>query len=141
MDESMIHAQWINEMGIPQLWEKKADGWWIYVTSLDSLEMAKQMLNASARLITITEVQNKGKVGEFQLAYHWDLYGQIYSWIASVAEKNIASICDVCPGADWAEREINDYFAIKFSGRLEHEPLMLRVKNLAGVFLSKERNI
>ncbi len=138
MDEIAIYNQWITEMGVSRQWEKKTDGWWIDVPSLNIVEMGKRMVKAGARLITITAL--KDKTDEFQLVYHWDLLGQIYSWVCLTQNKEITSICEVFPGADWAEREIHDYFAITFSGRNDHIPLMLRAKDPAGVFLPVERN-
>jgi NADH:ubiquinone oxidoreductase subunit C len=41
-------------------------------------------------------------------------------------------------GADWAEREARDYYAVTFSGRASTPTLMLREGDEPGVLLRKE---
>jgi NADH:ubiquinone oxidoreductase subunit C len=45
------------------------------------------------------------------------------------------TIADIYPGADWAERETRDYFAVKFEGRDSTPPLMLRDTDRPGILL------
>jgi hypothetical protein len=70
MGELPIHEQWSTELHISQAWERKTDGWWVDVPSLDQRGMAKLMVNAGARFITMTVVPQNND--EFQVAYHWD---------------------------------------------------------------------
>ncbi len=139
MEELLIHNQWTKEMGISQLWEKKVDGWWVFVPFLHTLEMAKIMRSAGSRLITITAIHEN--TGNTHLAYHWDLAGEIFTWVCSAEDNIFVSICEVCPGADWVEREIRDYYAVTFLGQSEHNPLMLRAHDPAGVFLPVEKEV
>ena len=44
------------------------------------------------------------------------------------------SITDLVPGADWAEREIHDYYGLTFTGRTDTRPLVLREGDPAGLF-------
>ena len=45
------------------------------------------------------------------------------------------TIADIYPGADWAERETRDYFAVEFEGRDSTPPLMLRDTDRPGILL------
>ena len=45
------------------------------------------------------------------------------------------TIADIYPGADWAERETRDYFAVEFEGRESTAPLMLRDTDSPGILL------
>jgi NADH:ubiquinone oxidoreductase subunit C len=50
----------------------------------------------------------------------------------------IASITDLCPAADWVERETREYFAIEFTGRKTTRSLMIRDGDPIGINLHKE---
>ena len=47
----------------------------------------------------------------------------------------VPSIAGTWPGADWAEREARDYYAVSFEGRDSTPPLMLREEETPGVLL------
>jgi Ni,Fe-hydrogenase III component G len=46
----------------------------------------------------------------------------------------VPTIADLLPGADWAEREIRDYYGVEFAGREATPTLMLRPGDPAGLF-------
>ena len=48
------------------------------------------------------------------------------------------SIVDIYPGADWAEREAREYYAVTFKGRDSTPPLMLREGDAVGILLGPE---
>jgi NADH:ubiquinone oxidoreductase subunit C len=46
----------------------------------------------------------------------------------------MASIAGIWPAADWIERDIHDYYGIRFSGRETLTPLILRNGDPPGLF-------
>jgi NADH:ubiquinone oxidoreductase subunit C len=66
------------------------------------------------------------------------LNGQLLTFTTATVEKRIASITDLCPAADWVERETREYFAIEFTGRETTLPLMTRDGDPIGINLHKE---
>jgi Ni,Fe-hydrogenase III component G len=133
MNVEMIRAQLSNE----QPWEQRADGWWLVDSHLNVEGMAHLMVEAEARLITITARPAPG--GECRLAYHWDLAGELLTLVTLTHEGTIHTIAALCPAADWIEREIHDYFAVDFVGRTDLLPLVLRPGDRPGLFLRNDR--
>jgi hypothetical protein len=105
-------------------WEQKNGGWWLAPESLDVRAMARLMVAHNARFMTVTaqEVEQ----GEIRMDYHWDREGIIHTFATRTHENRGISISDLCPAADWIEREIHEYFAVEFDGRDNMKPLMLR---------------
>ena len=92
------------------------------------------MQEAEARFVTITASQS----GEgLLLAYHWDLDGRLLGFQAESATGAYPSVCDLCPAADWIEREVRDTYAAEFTGRTM-EPLLLRQGQQPGVNRKEE---
>lgn len=125
----------LQQLGLGDAWEQVNGSWWITPEGKDVHAIAKQMAACRARFVSITVVEDGA--GEFNLNYHWDLNGQLLTVLMHTQEQRIASIYHLVPAADWAEREIHDYFAIAFSGRETMQPLMLRVGDTPGVHLGK----
>jgi len=123
------------ELGLTETWEEKNGSRWLSPASLDVHRMAELMLSHDARFLTIAAMELPDN-GGIRMDYHWDLDGKLLSFTTTAAEKT-ASICDLCPAADWIEREIHEYLAVDFAGR-EYEPLFLRVGEAVGVNLHKE---
>lgn len=113
-------------------WERRADGWWLEAPELDVEGMARLMVEAQGRLVTITG--SRGAVEECRLLYHWDLDGELLTLATVTRRGSIPGIAALCPAADWIEREIHDYFAVSFSGREELRPLVLRPGDAPGLF-------
>ena len=90
------------------------------------------MVAHQARFVTITAQPAAGR--ECRMEYHWDIEGQLLTFVTQTHEGSIASINSLCPAADWVEREVHDYFAVDFWGRKNIPPLMLRPDDRPGVF-------
>jgi Ni,Fe-hydrogenase III component G len=120
------------QLGHHQPWEKREDGWWLVDPRLDVQGMADLLVQAEARLVTITARPAPG--GECRLAYHWDVQGELHTLVTTTHEGSVASIVAICPAADWIEREIHDYFAVDFLGRQDLRPLVLRPDDPPGLF-------
>jgi hypothetical protein len=79
------------------------------------------------------------KAGALHLSWHWDFQGTLLSVETELAPGvSVPSIVDIYPGADWAEREARDYFAVTFAERADTPPLMLRDGDTPGILLSSE---
>lgn len=118
-------------------WEQRPDGWWGALALEGLRPAARQLLDAGARFAALT-VRPQGPA--LRLAWHWDLDGTLLTLVAGAApETAIPSIADLWPGADWAEREARDYYAVRFSGRAATPALMLREGEEPGVLLRKDR--
>ena len=116
----------------PQAWQKRADGWWQQDPALDVRKMAHVLAEAQARLVTITAGELPG--GQYRLVYHWDVAGQLFNLATATRDENTPSIADLSPAAEWIEREIHDYFGVRWTGGAEIQPLMLRVGDQPGIF-------
>jgi hypothetical protein len=128
MNAEMLRAQ----LGAAQSWEQRDDGWWLVAPTLDVTGMAQRLIEAEARLVTITA--RPAPDGECRLAYHWDVQGELLTLVTLTHEGSVRSIAPICPAADWIEREIHDYFAVDFIGREELPPLVLRSGDPPGLF-------
>lgn len=115
-----------------QPWREAEDGFWLDDPDLAVERMAQRLLEAGARLATITALPAPG--GEARLVYHWDIEGTLFNLGALTRGGKIPSIAPGCPAADWIEREVNDYFGVVFTGRDDLAPLVLRQGDRPGVF-------
>jgi Ni,Fe-hydrogenase III component G len=138
MSEEVIVSERELEFGAPLLelraedgWESKNGAWWISRETLDPRAMTRLMLAQKARFMTLTAIERED--GETRLDFHWDLKGVILSFSTVTHENKFASISDLCPAADWVERETYEYFAVEFTGRDNNKPLMLRPGLKAGL--------
>ncbi len=115
-------------------WRERADGWWATVDRGRVRGAARSCLEAGARFSALLACP--GEAGALRLSWHWDLGGTLLSMCASLEPGTAApSIADLCPAADWAERETHDYYAVDFEGRAETPPLVLRGGEQPGVML------
>ncbi|HVN20747.1 MAG TPA: NADH-quinone oxidoreductase subunit C [Dongiaceae bacterium] len=124
------------ELGLAQTWEQRNGSQWLEPESLDVRHMATVMLARGARFITITAMQLPEDEAA-RLDYHWDLDGELLTFTIKTADKIVPSVYDLCPAADWIEREVHEYFAVEFEGR-QYEPLMLREGDPVGVCVPEE---
>jgi NADH:ubiquinone oxidoreductase subunit C len=115
-------------------WIERADGWWLTVPAASVQEIAHTLLKAEARFVTMVAQSEPNHV--LKLSWHWDMEGTLLS-VVSFLDEGIAvpSIVDTYPGADWAERETRDYYAVTFEGRKDTPTLMLRDGDKPGRFL------
>jgi len=96
--------------------------------------IAENMVERGARFVAL--VVNQTKAGDLRLAWHWDLNGKLYSVeSASSLTTPLPSIVDIYCGADWAEREAREYYAVSFEGRDSTPPLMLPEGDPPGLLL------
>jgi hypothetical protein len=110
-----------------------AGGWWSRPRALDVRTMAKLLRRREVRLVTITA--RPDPEGGLRLIYHWDVGSTMLNICLTVPpDGDVPTIADLLPGADWAEREIHDYYGLEFGGRVETPPLMLREGDQAGLF-------
>jgi NADH:ubiquinone oxidoreductase subunit C len=112
-------------------WEQKNGAWWITQEKLEPRAMTRFMLAQDARFMTVTAIEREG--GETRLDYHWDLKGVILTFSTQTRENKFPSISDLCPAADWLERETYEYFSVEFTGRTSNKQLMLRPGLEAGL--------
>jgi hypothetical protein len=113
--------------------EHDAGGYWSRQPALDVRAMAQLMLRHEVRLITITA--RLDPEGGFRIIYHWDTGPAVLNISTTVsADIGVPTIADIIPGADWAEREIRDYYGLDFPGRTRTPTLMLREGDPPGLF-------
>lgn len=124
------------ELGAPGGWREDYGSWWLRPETVDVRRLAALMNFNDARLITITAMELPDG-GGIRLDYHWDLNGTLATVVTKAQDGRIPSILDLCDAADWIEREVHEYFAIEFTGRV-CEPLFLRPGVAPGVNLHKE---
>jgi hypothetical protein len=115
-------------------WTERTDGWWLSTPASSVRQIARTMLAAGARFVTIVALPEP--VHAMQLSWHWDMGGTLLSAVSLIPEGiPVPSIVGIYPGADWAERETRDYYAVTFEGRADTQPLMLRDSDKPGVLL------
>jgi NADH:ubiquinone oxidoreductase subunit C len=96
--------------------------------------IAEEMLDRGARFVAL--VVNQTKADDLRLAWHWDLNGKLYSVENTTSLTTpLPSIADIYYGADWAEREAREYYAVTFEGRASTPPLMLPEGDAPGLLL------
>ena len=126
-----------HELGISPAWREELGSCWLAAPGLDPRALAHAMLARRARFVTITAIEQPN--AELRLDYHWDLDGPLLTFTLATESHQIPSITELCPGADWVEREIHDYFAVDFLGR-DLEPLMLCADDKPGFHLRNGRS-
>lgn len=129
-------AQNFQSLGLGEGWSWLKGSWWLDTPeNFDLRAITARLIELQARFVAITATPEAEAI---RLDYQWDLNGQLLSFKVPCASKLIASIVDLVPGADWAERETYEYFAVEFIGRTSMEPLMLRTGDPVGVHMQKE---
>ena len=117
-----------------QEWSHRPDGDWLPASLGEIRSIAQSMLESGARFLALVVTQTG--TDELRLVWHWDLKSKLFS-VESTAALNtpLPSIVDIYYGADWAERETRDYYAVTFEGRESTPPLMLREGDPPGLLL------
>jgi hypothetical protein len=129
-------VQTLQDSGLGGGWEWKNGSWWKTPEAMDVRATTALMISLDARFVAITAAEQPDK--EIRLDYQWDLDGQLLSFITATTAQRIPSITDLCPAADWVERETHEYFAVEFTGRDGTLPLMTRAGDPIGINLHKE---
>jgi Ni,Fe-hydrogenase III component G len=118
-------------------WAERVDGWWLRVPADKIREAARTMLAGGARFAAL--VARPDGAGQLRFSWHWDLKGTLLSIETTISSGiPVPSIVDIYPGADWAEREAREYYAVVFEGRGSTPPLMLREGDAVGILLGPE---
>ncbi len=121
-------------------WTERADGWWLSAPVDGIRAAARAMLEGGARFAALVACPRAA--GALRLSWHWDVDGTLLSIEATLASGAVVpSIADLYPGADWAERETRDYYAVSFEGRARTDPLMLREGDAPGLLLPAEGGV
>jgi NADH-quinone oxidoreductase subunit C len=119
---------------ISGVWTERPDGWWLSVPATSIQDIARTMIKAGARFAAIVAVAEPDNA--MRLSWHWDIEGTLLSVKSHLAEGvPVPSIADTYPGAEWAERETRDYYAVAFEGRADTPTLMLRDGDKPGAFM------
>ena len=120
-----------------QVWQQRAGANWMLANLGEIRSIAQTMLDRGARFEALLVSQTK--TGNLRLVWYWDVNGKLFS-VESEAALNtpVPSIVDIYCGADWAEREARDYYAVTFEGRASTPPLMLRDGDPPGILLRSE---
>lgn len=127
----------LQELGLGEGWEWNRGSWWLTVPETFNLRATTRIvLSLEARFVAITAMEREDK--EIRLDYQWDYQGELLSFITATSARQIPSIADLTPAADWVERETHEYFAVEFTGRENTKPLMTRAGDAVGINLHKE---
>lgn len=92
----------------------RPDGYWLEATSLDPSQAAHLMLEAGARLSTMTAIACDD--GETWVIYHYLLQETPLNLRTLTRGGRLPSIAGLLPAANWIEREIHDLYAVQFDG-------------------------
>jgi len=117
-------------------WFFRGGAWWRLEAMASIRTIARQMLEGEGRFATI--VATSAPDGSVRVSWHWDVFGTLLSVESLLPPGGLMpTIADIYPGANWAERETRDYFAVEFEGRDSTPPLMLRDTDRPGILLEK----
>jgi NADH:ubiquinone oxidoreductase subunit C len=111
---------------------QQRDGFWMSAPRLDVLSAASQMLEAGARLSTITAAALPDE--ETEVIYHYYFDHQAFNFKVTTQKNTIPSISSVLPAADWIEREIQDLYKVQFTGHPHPDRLIRPVQLEPGLF-------
>lgn len=127
----------LEQLGLGSGWTWDKGSWWFTpAETIDVRGVTRRMQALDARFVAITATERPDK--EMRLDYQWDLDGKLLSFVTATSGHHIATIADLCPAADWVERETHEYFAVEFLGRESTKPLMTRAGDPIGINLHKE---
>jgi hypothetical protein len=137
MTEIVDFAVTLQSLGLGEGWIWDKGSWWFTPSDvIDVRATAQRMIELNARFVAITAIERADK--EIRLDYQWDLEGKLLSFVCVTHAAQIPTIADLCPAADWVERETHEYFSVEFAGRTNTLPLMTRAGDSLGINLHKE---
>lgn len=122
----------LRELSATGPYTRATSGYWAQWPDLDVRAMATAMMDNGVRLVTVTATPADRDT--LRIIYHWDADGELVNVSTTVTTGKIPTISDIVPAADWAEREIRDYYGAEFDGRASTPPLMLREGDPPGLF-------
>lgn len=114
-------------------WTAHKGGFGTRASLEDVRGFARTLRDGGARFVALL-VRPSGEA--LELAWCFDASGVLLRVETALSPSTPApSVVDIWPGADWAEREARDYYALEFAGRAATPPLMLRPGDTPGVLL------
>lgn len=135
--ESPAFEETLLQAGLGEGWNWDKGSWWFAPPeAIDVRAISRQMCDLGARFVAITAIERTDS--EIRLDYQWDLDGKLLSFVCATTTRQIPTIADLCPAADWVERETHEYFSVEFTGRESTRPLMTRAGDQQGINLHKE---
>ena len=112
--------------------EERRDGLWITAPDLDVQAMAREMNRLGFRLSTMTGVAQTG--GETALIYHFVAASRVVHFKTRTREGALPSIAPLVRAASWIEREVHDFFGVRFPGHPNLAPLLRPAQLREGFF-------
>ena len=135
--EIVAFEKTLQELGLGDGWKWDKGSWWLTPPEpIDVRATALHMGKLNARFVAITAIELPDK--EIRLDYQWDVDGKLLSFVCGTVARQIPTIADLCPAADWVERETHEYFSVEFTGRESTKPLMTRAGDPLGINLHTE---
>jgi len=132
--ETVDFASTLQSLGLGDGWVWNKGSWWLAPPdATDVRATAQRMIQLDARFVAITAIERADK--EIRIDYQWDLDGRLLSFVCATHDGKIPTIADLCPAADWVERETHEYFSVEFTGRKTTAPLMTRAGDPLGINL------
>ncbi|CCO25054.1 NADH-quinone oxidoreductase subunit C [Maridesulfovibrio hydrothermalis] len=122
--------------------EKTGINYNIFLSSEDVPSAAKSMLAREYHLENIDALHvDEG----FLITYHYTHFNQperiVHRVLIPTEEPELPTISDVYQGADWHERECNDFHGVIFSGHPNLIPLLLDPETPNGVLLKDAKSL
>lgn len=118
-------------------WTVTPTGWVTVIAPQQIRSVATAMFENRLRFVSLVCMPHGDHA--FRVCWHWDLTGNLYSVEAILpAGQSLPTIADIYPGADWAERETREYYAISFMGRQTTDALMLDENDAPGIMLPRK---
>ncbi len=109
--------------------ERSARRVYVDIGAGDVREVARALLSRlGARLQTVTGVDTPPDA--IELLYHWalDEIGSVVTVRTALdrSQPRIDTIADLCPAAEWIEREVRELLGVEFSNHPDPRHLLLR---------------
>lgn len=112
--------------------EDRPDGRWIIAPELDVEAMARAMTRLGFRLSTMTGLAQGD--GETAVIYHFVAAGGTVHFKTRSRGGTLPSIALIVRAASWIEREIHDFFGLRFEGHPNLAPLLRPAELREGFF-------
>jgi len=112
--------------------DSRRDGVWITAVDLDVEAMAREMTRLGFRLSTMTGLAQAD--GETTIVYHFVAAGHRVHIKTFTHGATLPSITPIVRAASWIEREIHDFFGVRFAGHPNLAPLLRPAELREGFF-------
>ncbi|HTO46090.1 MAG TPA: NADH-quinone oxidoreductase subunit C [Burkholderiales bacterium] len=105
---------------------------WIIAPDLDVEAMAREMNRLGFRLSTMTGLAQAD--GETALIYHFVAAGRAVHFKTRTRGGALPSITPILRAGSWIEREVRDFFGVRFPGHPNLAPLLRPAELREGFF-------